>query len=226
MARLARIVAPGAAHLATQRGNRGQEVFFGTTDYRVYLELLAEHARAAGTKVLAYCLLPDRVHLILAPRDPDGLRAALGEAHRRYARHINQREGWRDHLWQGRFASFAMDRSWTIACARYVEQAPLRANLARSARAWKWSSARAHLDGQDDGVVRVKPLLKLVPDWKACLRAGLAETDLAAIRAHISTGRPLGGDVFLTRLEDRLGRRLRKAKPGPKPKTRRKASGR
>ena len=42
--------------------------------------------------------------------------------------------------------------------------------------------------------------------------------DLEAIRAHARTGRPLGGERFLARLETRLGRRLRKAKPGPKPK--------
>ena len=218
MARLARIVAPGVAHLVTQRGNRGQQVFFEDADYRVYLELLAEYAWAARAAVWAYCLLPDRVHLILVPRDEDGLRAALGEAHRRYTRYVNDREGWRGYLWQGRFASFAMDRPNLLTCARYVELAPVRAKLARSARTWKWSSARAHLTGQDDGVVRVRPLLGRIPDWKAFLRAGMDEEDLEAIRAHTSTGRPLGSERFLTRLEDQLGRRLKKAKPGPKPR--------
>ncbi len=224
MARLARIVAPGAAHLVTQRGNRGQQVFFEDADYRIYLELLAEHAWAARTAVWAYCLMPDRVHLILVPRDEDGLRAALGEAHRRYTRHVNDREGWRGYLWQGRFASFPMDRANLLDCARYVELAPVRAKLARGPRAWKWSSARAHLAGRDDGALRVRPLLGLVPDWKEFLRAGLDEETLEAIRAHTRTGRPLGGERFLSRLEDRLGRTLKKAKPGPKPKTRTKAS--
>ena len=33
------------------------------------------------------------------PRSEEGLRRALGEAHRRYTRLINFREGWRGHLW-------------------------------------------------------------------------------------------------------------------------------
>ncbi len=219
MARLARVVAPGLPHLVTQRGNGGQQVFFEDADYRVYLELLAEHTRAAGVAVWAYCLMPDHVHLILVPREADGLRAALGETHRRYTRYVHFHTGWRGYLWQGRFASFPMDRGHVLACARYVELNPVRAKLAHTARAWKWSSARAHLAGQDDGVVRVRPLLSRAPDWKDFLRAGLGAEDLAAIRAHISTGRPLGSARFVTQLEERLGRTLKKAKPGPKPKT-------
>jgi putative transposase len=34
----------------------------------------------ARVAVWAYCLMSNHVHLILAPRDEDGLRAALGEA--------------------------------------------------------------------------------------------------------------------------------------------------
>ncbi len=218
MARLARVVAPGLPHHVTQRGNRRLPVFFEDADYRVYLDLLAEHTAAAGVAVWAYCLMPNHVHLILVPRDGDGLRAALGEAHRRYTRHINFREGWRGYLWQGRFASFAMDQPYLLACARYVELNPVRAKLAGTARAWKWSSARAHLAGEDDGVVTVQPLLEQVSDWQAFLGTGLGAKELAAIRTHGRTGRPLGGEGFLTRLEVRLGRRLRKAKPGPKPK--------
>ena len=218
MARLARVEVPGLPHHVTQRGNRGQQVFFEDADYRVYLELLSEHAHAARVAVWAYCLMPNHVHLILVPREAGGLRAALGEAHRRYTRHINLREGWRGYLWQGRFASFPMEEPYLLACARYVELNPVRAKLTRTARAWKWSSARAHLAGRDDGVVKVKPLLDRVPDWKAFLREGLDSDDLEAIRAHERTGRPLGGTKFLARLEKRLGRTLAKAKPGPKPK--------
>ncbi len=218
MARLARVVAPGLPHHVTQRGNRHQTVFFSDEDYVAYKVLLAEHCAAAGVAVWAYCLMPNHVHLILIPPDEDALRRALGEAHRRYTRRVNFREGWRGYLWQGRFASFAMDQPYLLACARYVELNPVRAKLAPRARTWKWSSARAHLAGKDDGVVRVQHLLDLVPDWKAFLGSGLGAKDLAAIRAHGRTGRPLGGEGFLTRLEVRLGHRLQKAKPGPKPK--------
>lgn len=161
-------------HHVTQRGNRRQQVFFGDDDYEAYRTLLAEGCRAVGVAIWAYCLMPNHVHLILVPRDPDGLRAALGEAHRRYSRLISFREGWRGYLWQGRFASFPMDESYLLGCARYVEHNPLRAKLVRRAGDWRWSSARAHLAGSDDGCVAVRPLLDLAPDWPGFLRGGLS----------------------------------------------------
>src|SRR5216684_753732 len=203
MARLARVVAAGLPHHVTQRGNRRQQVFFGDADYEAYRGLLAEGCRAAGVAVWAYCLMPNHVHLILVPSSEDGLRAALGEAHRRYTRLVNFREGWRGYLWQGRFASFPMDESHLLACARYVELNPVRARLARRARDWSWSSARAHLAGRDDGLATVRPLLDLAPDWAAFLRAGLAEEDHKAIRAGERTGRPLGSTRFVAGLERR-----------------------
>jgi putative transposase len=218
MARLARIVAAGLPHHVTQRGNRRQQVFFGDDDYRIYRTLLTEGCRAAGVAIWAYCLMPNHVHLILVPRDADGLRAALGEAHRRYTRAVNLREDWRGYLWQGRFASFPMDESHLLACARYVELNPVRAKLARGAGDWRWSSARAHLAGRDDGCVTVAPLLDMVPDWRGFLRSGLSEAEHDEIRAGERTGRPQGSPRFIARLEQRLGRTLAKQKPGPKPK--------
>jgi putative transposase len=224
MARLARVVAAGVPHHVTQRGNRRQRVFFGDDDYEAYRTLLAEGCRAAGVAVWAYCLMPNHVHLILVPRDAGGLGAALGEAHRRYTRHVNFREGWRGYLWQGRFASFPMDETYLLACARYVELNPVRAKLARRARDWPWSSARAHLEGRDDGLVTVRPLLAQVPDWAAFLRGGLSDAEHEAIRAAERTGRPLGSPAFVSRLEKRLGRTLARRRPGPKPKTEERAT--
>ena len=111
MARLARVVAPGFPHHVTQRGNRRQTTFFLDDDYRAYLSLMAEWCGRHGAHVWAYCLMPNHVHLIVVPEAADGLRRAIGEAHRRYTRLINFREGWRGHLWQERFASFPMDET-------------------------------------------------------------------------------------------------------------------
>jgi putative transposase len=111
-----------------------------------------------------------------------------------------------------------MDESYALACARYVELNPVRAKLARAARDWRWSSARAHLKGKDDDLVQVRPLLALAPKWADFLADGLEAADHDAIRAGERTGRPLGSKAFVTRLEKRLHRTLVRQKPGPKPK--------
>ena len=109
MARIARVVAPGLPHHITQRGNRRQATFFGADDYQAYRALMREWCEYWKVEVWAYCLMPNHVHLIAVPPSEDGLRRAMGEAHRRYTRRVNFREGWRGHLWQGRFASYPLD---------------------------------------------------------------------------------------------------------------------
>jgi len=218
MARLARVVVPGVPHHVTQRGNRRQETFFSEDDYDAYLTLLKEWCDRCGVAVWAYCLMPNHVHLIVVPRGADGLRRALGEAHRRYTRRINFREGWRGHLWQERFASFAMDGRYLLRAARYVERNPVRAKLCRVPWRWRWSSAAAHVAGRDDDIVHVRPLLERVPDWKAFLMEGLDDEAAETLRRHERTGRPLGGTTFLDRIERRLRRSVRPVKAGRKPK--------
>ncbi len=217
MARLARVVAPGVPHHVTQRGNRRQDTFFNEDDYRIYLDLMAEWCGHYGVEIWAYCLMTNHVHLIAVPETENALGLAIGEAHRRYTRHVNSREGWRGHLWQGRFASFPMDERYLLATARYVELNPVRARMVRRAEDYTWSSARAHLAGTDDQLVRVKPLLEIVDDWPGLLESGLDADDHQMLRQHERTGRPLGDDGFLARLEKNLGRPLKKKKPGPRP---------
>ena len=155
-------------HHVTQRGNRRQQTFFNDGDYAAYLELMAEWCREEGVEIWGYCLMPNHTHLIAVPASEQGLRRAVGEAHRRYTRRINFREKWRGYLWQGRFASFVMDEPYLLAAARYVELNPVRARLVDSPAEWRWSSARAHLSGRDDCLVKVGPLLAMVGDWRVC----------------------------------------------------------
>jgi len=222
MARIARVVLPGVPHHVTQRGNRRQQTFFDDEDYAAYLELMAEWCERCGVEVWAYCLMPNHVHLIAVPAGESGLARAVGEAHRRYTRRVNFREGWRGYLWQGRFASFPMDEAWLLRAARYVELNPVRARLCRKPWRWRWSSAAAHVAGEDDMLVRAAPLLERAgADWKDFVLGGLDADDAESLRRHGRTGRPLGSESFVVRAERALGRVLRPRRPGPRSRTER-----
>ena len=216
MSRLARIVVPGAPHHVTQRGNRRQPVFFEDGDYRYYLALLSEAAKKAETEVWAYCLMPNHVHLILVPGHADGLRAALGDAHRRYTRFINARNNWTGHLWQGRFGSVAMDEAHLAHAVRYVSLNPVRARLVKRASAWPWSSVNAHLSAKADGLVTPSPVLDRFPDFAALLESGEDAEQSQALRAAETIGRPLGARQWLDEIETALGRPVRPGRRGPK----------
>lgn len=218
MARQPRVVVPGYPHHVTQRGNRRQKTFFSEDDYRYYIQLVAQSVVASGTEVWAYCLMPNHVHLVMVPSEEDGLRAVLGEAHRRYTRHINFREGWRGHLWQERFHSFVMDEPYLLAAVRYVERNPIAARLCHRPAEWPWSSAAAHLAGHDDSLVTVKPLLDRIKDWESFLSVEQeAHETFQHIQKHSRTGRPLGAPGFVAKLESLTGRELAPKRPGRKP---------
>jgi putative transposase len=221
MSRLARIVVPGCPHHVTQRGNRREPIFFEDGDQDVYCDLLAEQTAKARVEVWAYCLMPNHVHLILAPADAIGLGRAVGEAHRRYTNFINARGRWSGHLFQRRFASVAMDEAHLIAAVRYVSLNPVRARLADCAQDWPWSSVRAHLAGKDDGLVTVKPVLERVGNFARLLGRSAADEDsFAAIRRAEGSGRPLANPDFIEGLEKLLGRPIARRAPGRKKRSR------
>jgi putative transposase len=217
MTRLARIVIPGIAHHVTQRGNRREPVFFNDDDYRVYIALVGRAARASGTRIWGFCLMPNHVHFILVPSDPDGLRRTFAEAHKRYTGRVNARHGWTGHLWQGRFYSTPMDERHLSAAIRYVAMNPVAAGLVERPQDWRWSSVHTHLAAREGGFVEVAPVLSRTGPFLEFLRQ---EADAPATRnleASASTGRPVGSAEWLAGLEASVGRPLAPAKRGRKP---------
>lgn len=214
MARMARVVVPGVPHHVTQRGVRRNDVFFNDGDYELYMSLLSEYCGKSGTEIWAYCLMTNHVHLVMVPNSTDGLRASLGEAHRRYTQFINQREKCRGHLWQERFHSFPMDEHYLLSAVRYVELNPIHAGMVKLPEDYQWSSARAHLSGRDDPLVKVGPMLDRVANWQAYLDSDLDDATIEILRKHTKTGRPLGDESFVDKLERNAGRILRPLKQG------------
>ena len=110
-----------------------------------------------------------------------------------------------------------------MAAARHVALNPVRAGLAARAEDWRWSSARAHLEGRDDGLVSVGPLLERCGGHFAdLLDATPSAQALSALRAAETIGRPLGSPAFLDFLAATTGRDPRPKRRGPKPGVERK----
>lgn len=134
-------------------------------------------------------------------------------------RRINFREGWRGHLWQGRFSSFIMDEDYLLACTRYIELNPVRAGLVKKPEDWPWSSAFPHIQGENDILVKTEPLLLMVQKgWNEFLSKYPQEADIEILRRHERTGRPLGQEHFIEKLEALLNRPLKLQKAGRKKK--------
>jgi len=223
MPRLTRAVAVGFAHHITQWGNNRQDVFFVDDDRRVYLELLKEQAERYALEIIGYCLMSNHVHIVAIPQEEDSLARAVGRTHFRYTQYINRFHRRSGHLWQGRFYSCALDERHFRLAMKYVELNPVRARICRKAWRYEWSSAAAHVDG------KARPDLLDLPGWydmtsagrwRKELDAGMAESEIGRLRLNTHTGRPLGSDSFLSKLERLLGRRVRPLPIGRPPKKR------
>ena len=216
MARLARVVVPDLPHHIIHRGNRRQNVFFTDEDKGKYLDILNLYAKLYDLKIWAYCLMDNHIHLIVVPKDEESLAAVMGESHKSYTRMINFREKWRGSLWEGRFKSMVMDESYLSMAVRYVERNPVRAKIVERAEDYQWSSAYFRVKKLDSKVLSDFYLLDDIKNWSDYLNDEEDEQQLMRFRYHSSSGRPLGDELFLKKLEARLGRILIKIRPGPK----------
>ncbi len=199
MPRLSRRVGPGIPHHITQRGTNRQLVFYTKRDRGVYLDLLRVNAERAGVRILAYCLMPNHIHLVAVPEEAEGLAVALRRAHGRYAQYFNARKSRSGHLWQNRFYSCALDAAHLWAALRYVERNPVRAGLVARAEEFQWSSAAAHLGERDrsgmldlefwgsEGGAEV---------WRELLFEAEDEVVVKQIRRSTHAGQPLGNEEF------------------------------
>jgi putative transposase len=144
------------------------------------------------------------------PERIDSLARGIGDAHRRYTRARNFREGVRGRLFQGRFFSCALDEKHLMRSARYIELNPVAAQLLEDPGHYEWSSAALHLGlRRDDPLVmpedRKLPYLgaPMLRGWRGFLRQGIEEIEAKRLEEHISSGLPLGSDDFVKRLERR-----------------------
>ncbi len=104
--------------------------------------------------------MPNHVHVILVPSDEDGLYRTFADLHKRYTGYVYARARVTGHLWQECFGSVVMDENHLLNAVRNVTLNPVRAKLVKRPRDWNWSSARVHLTGIDDALVKVASILE------------------------------------------------------------------
>jgi putative transposase len=86
---------------------------------------------------------------------------------------------------------------------------PVRAGLAEQPADWPYSSLRAHLRCENDGLVDVSGLRGRVSDWTAFLDHEASWSERTQLRRHECSGIPLGDERFLAEIEALTGRELR-----------------
>ena len=211
MPRIARIIVPGYPHHVTQRGNNRATVFFDDDDRWFYLRILNDYTKKYAVDIWAYCLMSNHVHLLAVPETESGLARGIGLTNQVYTQYLNRKRAQSGRIWQNRFFSCVVENEQYLwAVARYIECNPLSAGLAEHPEEYPWSSARAHVDGTADTILGQSTWLPPSQREAYALFVRAAQNaDDDAIRKATRTGRPLGSEHFIDKLEIELNQNLR-----------------
>lgn len=216
MPRIPRVIAIDYPHHITQRGNNRVPVFFDEKDREFYLETLVQYCERYLVEIWAYCLMENHVHLLAVPKEEESLARGIGGTNLVYTQHINRKYGRSGRLWQNRFYSCVVDKDrYLWAVMRYIERNPVRAGIVKNPEEYKWSSAKFHILGIEDSILKCLDWFEEFDRTKYReFLQGMDKEEETLIRKATSTGRPLGKEGFLKMLEKRLQRRLKPRPPG------------
>ena len=136
------------------RGNNRQEIFFTEDDYLRFQDDVKRALDQYECNLHAYVLMTNHFHFLLSPHSNEDLSRFMQALGRRYVRYINQRHQRSGTLWEGRFKSSLIDSErYLLACYRYIEENPVRANMVDTISGYRWSSYRANALGQSDKLI-------------------------------------------------------------------------
>lgn len=199
-----------------QRGNNRQACFYAEADYQFFLHQLAELAKRLQCEVHAYVLMTNHVHLLLTPHLARGLSLLMKLLGQRYVQYINKTYRRSGSLWDGRFrSSVIQDSRYVLACYRYIELNPVRANMVAHPIDYPWSSYVANAEGKSSPWLTPHgEYLDLGSDegkrqtaYRGLFESELDQPLLHAIRVSIHGGYRIGNTRFTKQIENAIARR-------------------
>lgn len=223
MARLPRLVVPSQPHHIIQRGNDQRLVFGDDADYRAFLGWLREASRQYKVAIHAYVLMPNHLHLLATPSDEEGLAKTMQWLGRYYVPYFNRKYQRTGTLWQGRYKTSVIDtEAYFMACSRYIELNPVRANLHADPADYPWSSYRHHIGLHHDPLITEHALywhlgntpFEREAAYKDLAQHGLTAHETTVLREAMAKGWSVGSTSFKQQLAKLARRRIEPGKRG------------
>ncbi len=132
--------------------------FFITTHFRpsalpleeaerdIILQSIRECREQRHFLLIAYCLMPTHLHILLVPHDQDTMRNIMRDIKLRSSKRISAKRGQPCKLWQARsFDRIIRHRRELSETVEYIHLNPVKDGLAKDPLGWPRSSARAYL---------------------------------------------------------------------------------
>ena len=223
MPRRPRIILPNVPQHIIQRGNNRSVCFYADEDYVRYLDWLKEYAGKTNCQIHAYVLMTNHVHLLASTSTTEAIGAMMKALGQRYVQYINRSYKRSGTLWEGRFKSCPTQaEAYLLACQRYIELNPVRANIVQHPAEYKWSSYQANAQGADTEIIKPHALYKALGAdaqtrqvaYRELFRYELDPGTIDQIRTATNGNYALGNDLFKAQIAAALGRRVEAGKAG------------
>jgi len=217
MARKPRINIADIPQHVIQRGNNRQATFYADQDYQYYLECLEKAATSYDCEIHAYVLMTNHVHLLVTPKQTDGIARMMQSIGRRYVQYINYTYKRSGTLWEGRYkASPVQSETYLLRCMCYIELNPVRANMVKQPQDYQWSSYQVNAVGKPNELISNHPqydalgttVLQRQKAYQALFENQLDATTLNTLRQAVNSELITGSNRFKAEIETALGRKV------------------
>jgi putative transposase len=136
------------------RGHNRDPILARHEDFRFLYRCLREATENHSLAVHAWVFMHNHIHLLATPEDEQSLPRTMQSVGRRYAQYFNRTYHRSGSLWEGRYKSGLVDSDrYLLACYRYIELNPVRADVVGRPEDYPYSSYHANALGKPDGLV-------------------------------------------------------------------------
>jgi putative transposase len=155
----------------TQRAVGKDVLFIEDADYLAMLGLMKDLSAKYAIEVFTFCLMPNHIHLLLRT-EQDNLHLFFRDLCGRYARRFNRVYERKGHLFGGSFRqSVVLDDSYLLAASLYIHMNPVRAGLAQTPGAYRFSSCRLYtMQNPPESFLKTGLVLSLLTQSRAKAR--------------------------------------------------------
>jgi putative transposase len=205
MPRTARAIVANGCYHVLNRGNKKARVFHDASDYSQFCALIARAQARLELPILAACLMPNHIHLVVRPCSERDLGRWMHWVFTTHVRWYHEKYATTGRVWQGRYKAFmSYHDHHLLTVMRYVERNALRANLVERAEDWEWGSLAWRRSGMSRVGIAESPVA-LPSYWRHLVNEPQSEVELAAIRECVNRERPFGPEAWVRQQAVELG---------------------
>jgi putative transposase len=204
MPRTARAIVADCCYHVLNRGNKKARIFHASDDYAQFQALIARAQDRFEVPILAACLMPNHVHLVVRPRADADLGKWMQWVFTTHVRWHHAKYETTGRLWQGRYKAFAIQADHHLQTVmRYVERNALRAKLVERAEDWQWGSLAWRRSRS--GIALEPPPAPLPAYWRQLVNEPQSAAEIAELRTCVNRQRPFGAQEWVATQAKALG---------------------